>query len=62
VAIEAVLLRASFRDAGIGIVHHPQAGGVFGGVAYVGDHPRRRSALALSGCTPCQLARLGHRP
>jgi uncharacterized protein YkwD len=27
----ANLLRAAFRDAGIGIVHHPQAGGVFGG-------------------------------
>ncbi len=27
----AILLRAGFRDAGIGIVHHPQAGGVFGG-------------------------------
>jgi len=27
----AILLRAGFRDAGIGIVHHPQAGGVYGG-------------------------------
>jgi uncharacterized protein YkwD len=27
----AILLRAGFREAGIGIVHHPQAGGVFGG-------------------------------
>ena len=28
----AILLRAAFRDAGIGVVHHPQAGGVFGGL------------------------------
>ena len=27
----AILLRSAFRDAGIGIVHHPQAGGVYGG-------------------------------
>ncbi len=27
----ANLLRASYRDAGIAIVHHPTAGGVFGG-------------------------------
>ena len=27
----AILLQRVFRDAGIGIVHHPQAGGVFGG-------------------------------
>ena len=30
-AHRAILLHAVFRDAGIGIVHHPQAGGVFGG-------------------------------
>lgn len=30
-AHKAILLRASFRDVGVGIVHHPQAGGVFGG-------------------------------
>jgi uncharacterized protein YkwD len=27
----ANLMRAGFRDAGIAIVHHPTAGGIFGG-------------------------------
>ena len=29
---KAILLQRTFREAGIGIVHHPQAGGVFGGL------------------------------